>query len=194
MNNPAPQANNYVPIDANFFQNVHIQKLIKAQGAKAIAVLMALLCYRHKQKLVLTQQLICNIAKETLCENTYVKEVIKMCQTIGLITEQYVPATTAQSSQLSQEIKQLKAAAVWLDNLQVVHKTEATKLIELLDEFQAHCITIGINQHENIADAKKHFNNWLRIINNDKNRTDDKAQRRGHVLKTDQEKNYANTF
>ena len=64
-----------------------------------------------------------------------------------------------------------------------------------LDEFKLQCIADGKTRHEDLSDAKRHFNNWLRIIvSNDKDRTNSKAGRRGNILKADAKKTYSETF
>ena len=63
-----------------------------------------------------------------------------------------------------------------------------------LDEFKLQCIADGKTRHEDLSDAKRHFNNWLRIVSNDKVRSDSKAGRRGNILKADAKKTYSETF
>lgn len=101
----------------------------------------------------------------------------------------------AEGSTLDDEIRELKAADVWLDNLQLLHHTTADELKRKLEEFRLQCIADGKTSHEGLSDAKRHFNNWLRkTINYDKDRTDSKAGRRGNILKADQKKTYSGSF
>ena len=98
------------------------------------------------------------------------------------------------SSELDEEINELKKSDVWLDNLQTLHHITKEELKIKLDEFKLKCLTDGCTSHESINDAKKHFNNWLRFYNNDNTRSDNKAGRRGNVLKANEKKAYSNTF
>ncbi len=102
---------------------------------------------------------------------------------------------------LEQEIEKLKQDEVWLDGLQVLHSLDITQLRNKLDDFHALCMADGKEQgHQSIADAKKHFNSWLRIINKNKDNKDDKDrsrrknQRRGNILAPDEAKTYGNSF
>lgn len=99
------------------------------------------------------------------------------------------------SSELDEEINELKKSDVWLDHLQALHHITTEELKIKLDEFKLKCLTDGCTSHESINDAKKHFNNWLRFYNkNDNTRSDNKAGRRGNVLKANEKKTYSNTF
>ncbi len=66
---------------------------------------------------------------------------------------------------LDKEIQELKSAQIWLDNLQTQHRIPTNDLIKKLDEFKQHCLADGKESHPNINEAKRHFNNWLRIVN-----------------------------
>lgn len=74
--------------------------------------------------------------------------------------------TTTLPTLLDEEIQELKAAQIWLDNLQNLHHIPTNELIKKLDEFKLHCLADGTASHPNINEAKRHFNNWLRIVNN----------------------------
>lgn len=73
--------------------------------------------------------------------------------------------TTTLPTLLDEEIKELKSAQIWLDNLQSLHRIPTNELIKKLDEFKLHCLADGTASHPNINEAKRHFNNWLRIVN-----------------------------
>lgn len=64
---------------------------------------------------------------------------------------------------LEGEIAALKGDMCWLDQLQVLHGMDTATLEAKLDEFRLHCAADGKERHESLADAKQHFNNWLRI-------------------------------
>lgn len=101
---------------------------------------------------------------------------------------------------LDQEIEKLKADEVWLDGLQVLHSMKIDLLRSSLDDFRVQCVADGKERgHQSLADAKQHFNSWLRIVNRNKakddtDRTQRRNQRRGNVLSPDEPKTYSDTF
>lgn len=96
---------------------------------------------------------------------------------------------------IDKEIEELKLSCVWLDNLQTLHHLPKDVLINKLDDFKLQCLADGIEEHTNIRDAKQHFNNWLRKIqNNESNRQETKNRRRGNVLTSSKKKEYTDTF
>lgn len=101
---------------------------------------------------------------------------------------------------LDQEIEKLKADDIWLDQLQVLHSMDMAQLRNSLDDFRVQCVADGKERgHQSLADAKQHFNSWLRIVKrnrekDDKDRTKGRNQRRGNVLSADEPKTYGDTF
>lgn len=96
---------------------------------------------------------------------------------------------------IDKEIEELKLSCVWLDNLQILHHLPKDVLINKLDDFKLQCLADGIEEHANIRDAKQHFNNWLRKMqNNESNRQETKNRRRGNVLTSSKKKEYTDTF
>ena len=96
---------------------------------------------------------------------------------------------------IDKEIEELKLSCVWLDNLQTLHHLPKDVLINKLDDFKLQCLADGIEEHANIRDAKQHFNNWLRKMqNNESNRQETKNRRRGNVLTSFKKKEYTDTF
>ena len=73
---------------------------------------------------------------------------------------------------LDEEIEILRNDEIWLDGLQGLHSMHKDKLRERLPDFRLQCIADGKEGgHQSIADAKQHFNNWLRINKNKKRTT-----------------------
>lgn len=106
-----------------------------------------------------------------------------------LFNSQPLP-TPPPALSLDEEIAQLKAADIWLDNLQTLYHMPADQLRLHLDRFRQECLANGLQHHKDIQDAKRHFNNWMRIVtsnhnNNDQNKHTGKAQRRGNLLSAD---------
>ena len=96
---------------------------------------------------------------------------------------------------IDKEIEELKQSCVWLDNLQTLHHLPKDVLINKLDDFKLQCLADGIEEHANIRDAKQHFNNWLRKMqNNESNRQETKNRRRSNVLTSSKKKEYTDTF
>ncbi len=113
--------------------------------------------------------------------------------------------TDKQVLTLDQEIEKLKTDALWLDGLESFHSMNIDMLRNSLDDFRVQCMADGKERgHKSLADAKQHFNSWLRIVNknknNNKNKEDEKSkskgrnQRRGNVLSADEKKTYGDTF
>ena len=104
------------------------------------------------------------------------------------------------SLMLDEEIVELKKDECWLDQLQVLHHMDISSLRNSLDDFKVQCLADGKTRHSSLQDAKQHFNSWLRIVNeknrkkDDKVRPDSRNQRRGNLLKSDEEKTYGNSF
>jgi hypothetical protein len=101
---------------------------------------------------------------------------------------------------LDQEIEILKNDECWLDQLQLLHHMEKSMLRKNLDSFRVQCKSDGKERHASLQDAKQHFNSWLRIVNNNKSRNDDKNksngrnQRRANILGLDEKKTYGESF
>ena len=72
------------------------------------------------------------------------------------------PPPSPYSLSLDEEIEALKHSDIWLDNLQTLHHMPKEALLERLDEFRLQCIADGRDNHDGLADAKSHFNYWLR--------------------------------
>lgn len=73
---------------------------------------------------------------------------------------------------LDEEIEILRSDEIWLDGLHGLHSMHKDKLRERLPDFRLQCIADGKEGgHTSIADAKQHFNNWLRINKNKKRTT-----------------------
>lgn len=72
------------------------------------------------------------------------------------------------------EIRLMSAEDVWMDQLQVLHSMTAEAIRSHFPGFRAQCIADGKTGHQNMADAKRHFNAWLRIARN--NNSDGRQQ------------------
>lgn len=102
---------------------------------------------------------------------------------------------------LDQEIETLKSEEYWLEQLQMLHSISSKEIKKSLDDFRLQCIADGKERgHPSLGDAKKHFNSWLRLVQNknkeqnDRNKSDRYDKRKGTVLRPDQAKTYESSF
>ena len=79
----------YFPMDVDVFQDIKIRKLIKYQGSRAFCVYAYLLCciYKNGYYMEWDDELPFIISEATGCEEAYVREVIKCCMVVGLISK-----------------------------------------------------------------------------------------------------------
>ena len=61
------------------------------------------------------------------------------------------------------DISMLRGSPSWLEQIMMRHKVTEPDLDVLFGEFAAECRCNGLERHVDINDAKRHFNNWLRI-------------------------------
>ena len=145
---------------------------------------------------------ICNIADYNLLATLQQpKHRNKAAKTNEAKKQDTPPRYEVYSLTLDQEIEAMKNDECWLDQLQMLHHTEMSVLRICLDDFRVQCVADGKERgHQSLADAKQHFNSWLRIVNKNKKKEDDNAkskgrnQRRGNVLSPDEPKTYGDTF
>ncbi|WP_349966281.1 DUF4373 domain-containing protein [Phocaeicola massiliensis] len=79
----------YFPMDVDFFQDIHIRKLIKYQGGKAVTIYTLLLCIIYKQGYYMRwdEELPFIISEQTGFEEAYIQEVFKCCLIVGLFSK-----------------------------------------------------------------------------------------------------------
>ena len=94
-------------------------------------------------------------------------------------------------------VGELLKEEIWLEQMCMKHKISKVDLENWLSEFQLDAECRG-KKHDNISDAKQHFNDWLRIQLKIKNDADDrkesKIQRRGFERAVSKTKDYTLTF
>jgi hypothetical protein len=80
----------YFPFDVDFFNDIKIRKLIKAQGGKAVPVYACLLCiiYKNGYYMKWDNELPFIISEQTGYEEVYIQEVIKSCVVFDLFSKQ----------------------------------------------------------------------------------------------------------
>jgi hypothetical protein len=80
----------YFPFDVDFFSDIKIRKLIKAQSGKAVAVYACLLCsiYKNGYYMKWDNELPFIISEQTGYDEVYIQEVIKSCMVFDLFSKQ----------------------------------------------------------------------------------------------------------
>ena len=98
------------------------------------------------------------------------------------------------------EIKQLRTETAWIENSCMLHHIEVGTIGDWLARFALQCKADGKLRHDSLADAKRHFNNWLRIQQqqnrHEENSGNRKDGRRAHLLRTEEAetKQYGSSF
>ena len=64
---------------------------------------------------------------------------------------------------LEKEINEMKGSQTWMEQMQMRHKQTESQLTEWLNVFVSDCRCRGTERHDTIQNAKRHFNDWLRI-------------------------------
>ena len=97
-------------------------------------------------------------------------------------------------------IAELKNAPIWQEQMCMRHKLSPAELARWLDTFSLDAECRGTT-HRDLSDAKRHFNDWLRIQLREQKRQDDerdrqnqKNRRRGYEVSTGGIEEYATTF
>lgn len=73
----------------------------------------------------------------------------------------------------------MRASPLWLESMSRQHHISREQVVSRIDEFILSC-RCNDQSHDNVRDAKQHFNNWLRIqLNNKNNGTDNNTQAAG---------------
>ena len=80
----------YFPFEIDFFSDLKIRKLIKYQGGKAVVVYALLLCNIYKEGYYMRwdEELPFSMSEQTGFEEAYIREVIKCCMVIGLLSKE----------------------------------------------------------------------------------------------------------
>lgn len=64
---------------------------------------------------------------------------------------------------IDDDVVQLKSSMEWVENICMKHRITPAELDSLFSAFAEECRCNGMVRHTDINDAKRHFNNWLRI-------------------------------
>ena len=114
--------------------------------------------------------------------------------------EEYILLSSSTAHARTHEggfVGELLKEEIWIEQMCMKHKISKVDLEAWLNEFQLDAECRG-KKHDNISDAKQHFNDWLRIqlkIKNDAdNRKESKIQRRGFERAVSKAEDYTHTF
>lgn len=113
--------------------------------------------------------------------------------------EEYILLSSSTTHARTHEgfVGELLKEEIWIEQMCMKHKVSKVDLENWLSEFQLDAECRG-KKHDNISDAKQHFNDWLRIQLKIKNDADDrkesKIQRRGFERAVSKAEDYTHTF
>ena len=114
--------------------------------------------------------------------------------------EEYILLSSSTAHARTHEggfVGELLKEQIWIEQMCMKHKISKVDLQGWLNEFQLDAECRG-KKHDNISDAKQHFNDWLRIQLKIKNDADDrkesKIQRRGFERAVSKAEDYTHTF
>lgn len=131
-------------------------------------------------------------ASEQTNEQTNEQQLKKKEEYI-LLSSSTAYARTHEESFIGELLKE----EIWIEQMCMKHKISKVDLEAWLNEFQLDAECRG-KKHDNISDAKQHFNDWLRIQLKIKNDADDrkesKIQRRGFERAVSKAEDYTHTF
>ena len=80
-----------------------------------------------------------------------------------------------QNDDIDNDILQLKSSVIWIEQICMKHKILPDQLPEIFDDFAAECRCNGLKRHQDLKDAQRHFNNWLRIYKQNSNGNNSKS-------------------
>ena len=184
----------HFPFDTDLFSDIKVRKLIKYQSAKAIAVYAYLLCiiYRDGYYMKWDNELPFIISEYLGFDEAFVGEAIECMVRLGLFNEhmfrekQVLTARGIQERYLrelarlrrtgdvseyslldSPHLTAMLNSTLWLAKMRQDHKLSADELNDLLNEWSKWCAATD-KQHTSAQDAKRHFENWYKKINQQK--------------------------
>ena len=184
----------HFPFETDLFTDIKVRKLIKYQSAKAIAVYAYLLCiiYRDGYYMKWDNELPFIISECLGYDEAFVGEAIECMVRLGLFNEhmfrekQVLTARGIQERYLrelarlrrtgdvseyslldSPHLTAMLNSTLWLAKMRQDHKLSADELNDLLNEWSKWCAATD-KQHTSAQDAKRHFENWYKKINQQK--------------------------
>lgn len=97
------------------------------------------------------------------------------------------PASAAgEKDAIAAEVQKLTQSQFWLENVAMRFHLTIDQIKEYLEAFAIDCRSRGTDSHENIQDAQRHFNDWLRIQLKNPDNTDNNGTGRRHKAGADE--------
>lgn len=190
----------HFPFETDLFSDIKVRKLIKYQSAKAIAVYAFLLCtiYRDGYYIVWDKELPFIISESLGFDEAFVGEAIECMVRLGLFDEHMYrekQVLTSRGIQLrylkelarlrrsgdvsvyslldSPHLKTMQGSTLWLAKMRQDFSLTEDELNDLLIEWSKHCVSQD-KHHSSAQDAKRHFENWYKKINQQKQQSNAK--------------------
>ena len=89
-------------------------------------------------------------------------------------------STEVDMQQINLWIKEISNSPTYLEGLYRLNKLKKGSISELLNTFKEH-LKVYPEEHVNFSDFKKHFSNWLNILNNKKKLVKYQSQTKGQL-------------
>ena len=106
----------------------------------------------------------CDTKCDTKCDSIINKNVYLEEYNISVRAREGLSSSSGvRPDGIDGDISMLRGSPSWLEQIMMRHKVTEPDLDVLFGEFAAECRCNGLERHVDINDAKRHFNNWLRI-------------------------------
>ena len=182
------------PFETDLFQDLKVRKLIKYQSAKAIAVYAYLLCiiYRDGYYMKWDKELPFIVSETLGFDEAFIGEAIECCVRLGLFDERTYrekQVLTSRGIQMrylkelgrlrrtgdvseyscldSPHLPTMLNSVLWLASMRQKYNLDEGQLTELLQEWSKNVVAQD-KHHASAQDAKRHFENWYKAINQPK--------------------------
>lgn len=117
----------------------------------------------YRQTSVIT---VCNYDKYQVQEPNLVDTIVDtQVDTIVDTNKEYNNSTTTTSIARARKknfLEELKKSEIWLDQMSMRFRIPSGEVVKRLDDFALDCFCRG-TEHQDFSDARRHFNDWLRI-------------------------------
>lgn len=151
----------YFPFDVGFFQDMRVRKLIKHQSGKAVAVYALLLCIIYKQGYYMRwdEELPFIISEQTGYDEVYIREVIKCCLNVDLLSRPLFESERVLTSVDIQErylkIRQLRRRSCDINEYCLLIDNKCAKKRINVQESTINVQESGINVHLSALNAQE---------------------------------------
>lgn len=194
------------PFDTDLFSDIKVRKLIKYQSAKAVVVYTYLLCiiYRDGYYVKWDRELPFIISEVLGFDEAFVGEAIECMVRLGLFNEsiyrekQVLTSRGIQQRYLrelsrlrrtgdvseyslldSPHLATMKGSTLWLAKVKRDYRLNDDELGDLLNEWSKWCVATD-KQHTSAQDAKRHFENWYKVVSSNASFSSHKKNKKPH--------------